>query len=126
MLTDGDISRIAQRIADRYGPLAIGTFGSYAIGAAKPHSDLDLFVIKETSESPSARRRAVCRLLVDVLHPIDLHVFTPAEFEETVNEELSFTWVIVRQAKIYYWNDRAAQVTPSLLPRVTGGDRDPF
>ncbi|MEP6862941.1 MAG: nucleotidyltransferase domain-containing protein [Deltaproteobacteria bacterium] len=118
MLSDGDISRIAHRIAVGYGPLVVGTFGSYAIGTPKPRSDLDLFVIKNTPERPGVRRKTIARLLFGVLHPIDAHVFTPAEFEDTVDEHLSFTWVIARQARIYHWGDGADRAVPSLAPRV--------
>jgi predicted nucleotidyltransferase len=118
MLSEGDIARIARRIADGYGPLVVGTFGSYAIGTPKPRSDLDLFVIKATPVQPLARRNAIRRLLFGVLHPIDAHVFTPEEFEDTVGEVLSFTWVIARQARIYVWRDGAARATPSLIPRA--------
>ncbi len=69
------------------GPIVVGTFGSYAVTLARQKSDLDLFVIKSTIEPSSARRRAVQRLLFNVLHPLDVHVFTPEQFEETVNEE---------------------------------------
>ncbi|HEY4239642.1 MAG TPA: nucleotidyltransferase domain-containing protein [Kofleriaceae bacterium] len=114
MLTEGDITRIATRIATGYAPLVVGTFGSYALGTPKPTSDLDVFVIKDTRESPAARRNAVMRLLFGVLHKVDVHVFTPAEFESTVDERLSFAWVIVRQARIYCWHDKAGCATPSL------------
>jgi predicted nucleotidyltransferase len=113
MLTDNDIVRISRRIVDGYGPLAVGTFGSYAVGAARERSDLDLFVIKDTPLPRNARARAVHRLLHGVLHPLDIHVFTPAEFEETVYENLSFAWVILRQARVYYWSDEATKVLPS-------------
>ena len=46
MLSENDITRIAGRIASHYAPLVVGIFGSYAIGAARASSDLDLFVIK--------------------------------------------------------------------------------
>jgi predicted nucleotidyltransferase len=117
MLTEGDIQRIVGRVAAGYGPLVAGTFGSYAVGLARPSSDLDLFVIKSTRESSSSRRRAVKRLLFDVLHPLDIHVFTPEEFEETVTEELSFTWIIARQARVYHWAVGADRLVPSLAPR---------
>jgi predicted nucleotidyltransferase len=125
MLTERDIARISQRIAAVFAPLAVGTFGSYATGLAGDRSDLDLFVIKDGRDRPDARTRAVRRLLFDVLHPVDVHVFTPEEFEETVYEELSFTWVIARQARLYYWTDEARRRVPSLcvwaqLPRGGG------
>jgi predicted nucleotidyltransferase len=118
MLTENDIARISRLIVKAYAPLAVGTFGSYAVGCARDRSDLDLFVIKETPESPAARVRAVKRLLFGVFHPLDVHVFTPDEFEDTVFEELSFTWVIARQARLYHWTEEARRLVPSLLPRA--------
>src|SRR5262245_51157138 len=116
MLSENDIHRIALRIAKDYDPLALGTFGSYAIGSARAQSDLDLFVIKERTPAPSSERaRAVRRLLFGVMHPVDIHVFTPEEFEETASEELSFTWVIARQARLYYWKPETRMLVPSLF-----------
>jgi predicted nucleotidyltransferase len=121
MLSDDDIARFARRIVDGCRPLAVGTFGSYAIGRAREKSDLDLFVILRTPEQPPARRRAVRRLLFGVLHPIDPHIFTPEEFEATAYEELSFTWVIARQARLYHFQAEAGALVPSLVPRLAAG-----
>jgi len=118
MLSEGDIQRIVLRIVVGYGPIAVGTFGSYAAGYARDCSDLDIFVINRTLEQPSARRRSVQRLLFGVLHPLDVHVFEPEEFEATANEELSFTWVIARQARVYYARREAATAVPSLAQRI--------
>ena len=63
--------------------------------------------------------RAVHRLLFHVLHPLDVHVFTPAEFEESVYEYQSFTWFIARQACLYHWDGEAEQAIPSLVPQAT-------
>ena len=112
MLTENDIARIARRIVETCAPLAVGTFGSYAIGSAHGRSDLDLFVIKKAQETHSAR--TIKRQLFGVVHPLDVHVFTPEEFEDTVYEELSFTWVIARQARLYYWDEEARNLVPSL------------
>ncbi len=118
MLTDNDIARITLRIVQNVSPLAVRAFGSYGIGTAHEGSDLDLFVIRETRESRKARARAVRRLLFGVLNPLDVHVFTPAEFEEATYEFQSFPWVIALQARIFYWTEEAALVVPSVLPRV--------
>jgi predicted nucleotidyltransferase len=65
MLSDGDITRIGQRIVRGYGPLVVGVFGSYAIGKAHEGSDLDVFVVKRTPEPRPARRHAVlCHLAI--------------------------------------------------------------
>src|SRR5262245_60733928 len=102
MLTDADIVRIGRCIVEGYGPLVVGIFGSYSMGTAHEKSDLDVFVIKRTSEHASARKRAVLRSLIGVLHPLDIHVFTPEEFAEEAPKELSFAWIIVRQARILH------------------------
>jgi hypothetical protein len=54
-------------------------------------------VIKETPENPAVRSRAVQRLLLGIFHPLDVHVFTPEEFEDAAYEELSFVRDIIRQ-----------------------------
>jgi predicted nucleotidyltransferase len=116
MMSEGDIQRIVSRIVAGDNPIAVGTFGSYAIGRAHEGSDLDLFVIQCTAQPPSARRRRVMRHLFGVLHPMDPHVFTPEEFEAGAREEQSFIWIIIRQARLYHWNQEAARLVPSLLP----------
>ncbi len=115
MLSEADIKRIAAHIAHSCAPLAVGTFGSYAVGSQRASSDLDLFVIRDTVESPGARKRAIRSLLFGVVHPIDIHVFTPKEFEETAYEYLSFTWVIVHQARLYHVTEDAKTRVPSLF-----------
>jgi predicted nucleotidyltransferase len=114
MLTEADIERIAAALARSGDHLAVGTFGSHAVGAASARSDLDLFVITDTREPPAARRRTMRRALFEVMHPLDIHVFTPEEFEAEAYEYLSFAWVIVRQARLYHWSEAAAARVPSL------------
>ena len=116
MLTERDIRSLAGRIADAYQPLAVGTFGSYATGAATGRSDLDIFVISRNHGAPPENGRVVRRLLFDVLHPLDVHVFTAAEFEDSAHEYQSFAWVIARQARLYHWGGGAPEMLPSLMP----------
>lgn len=118
MLTDNDIAQISRRIVVGCAPLAVGTFGSYGVGDPRPGSDLDVFVISKNGGDLGARVLAVRRLLFGVLHPVDVFVFTPEEFEESVYEEQSFTWVIVNQARLHHWNEEAGRLVPSLLPKA--------
>jgi predicted nucleotidyltransferase len=115
MLTENDVVRITGRIARHSAPLVVGVFGSYATGAARDRSDLDLFVIKHRAGQQDARRQAIRRLLFVVLHPVDVQVFTPEEFESTVYERLSFAWVIAGQARLYHWTEEATSLVPSLF-----------
>jgi predicted nucleotidyltransferase len=118
VLSENDVARIALRIKERDRTLAIGIFGSYAVGRAGAGSDLDLFVIKDSAQRPDERRLAIRRLLFSVLHPLDIHVFTPDEFENTAHESLSFAWVIARQARLYHWTEEARQRVPSLFAQA--------
>jgi predicted nucleotidyltransferase len=118
MLSEHDISLIAERVVDAYRPLAVGIFGSYAVGSPTHQSDLDLFVITKHHGGKAADAHAVRRLLYHVLHPLDVHVFTPDEFEDSAYDYQSFTWIIARQARLYHWDDEAEHAIPSLLPRV--------
>lgn len=114
MLSERDIQHIVSRIVAGCRPIAAGTFGSYAVGLARENSDLDLFVIQRTTLPKPARRQAVSRHLFGVMHPLDIHVFTPEEFEADAGEALSFTWIIARQAHLYYWTAEAALQVPTL------------
>ena len=117
MLSERDIERITSRIAREYAPLVVGLFGSYAIGTPREDSDLDIFVIMQSAHPPPGGARAVRRMLFGVLHPLDIHVFTPEEFEEEAYETLSFAWVIARQARVYHAAEEAKRLVPSLFER---------
>jgi predicted nucleotidyltransferase len=119
MLTEDDILKISGRIVQGYAPLAVGIFGSYAVGTAGAQSDLDIFVIALAPGDVDTRVRAVKRLLFGVLHPLDIFVFTPREFEERAYEEQSFTWMIVQQARLHHWTEEARRLVPSLFTRVS-------
>jgi predicted nucleotidyltransferase len=120
VLTEADIERIARRVAAACQPVAAGIFGSYATGRATARSDLDLLVIRSPGAAVRVDAYAVRRLLFDVLHPLDVQVFSPAEFEDSARNYQSFTWVIARQARLYHWSPDADALVPSLASRVRG------
>jgi predicted nucleotidyltransferase len=115
MFTDNDLTRMATRVGRAIGPVAVGTFGSYAMGTAKDTSDVDLFVIHERANEPRFSGHLVRRHLTGVLWPLDIHVFEPNDFERQALEHHSFEWIIVRQAKLYYWRHDAPRIVPSLF-----------
>lgn len=126
MLSEADIQRIVSRIVQGCQPIAAGTFGSYAVGLAREDSDLDLFVILRTPLAKSARRRSICRHLFGVMHPLDVHVFTPEEFEADAREELSFAWIIAKQARVYYWTAEAVVQVPALRVAAKSNSTSPL
>jgi predicted nucleotidyltransferase len=115
MLTEIDLERIAARLAQRLSPVAFGTFGSYATGLAREESDVDLFVIRDDAGRASLRGREVRRHLPGILFRLDIHVFTPRDYERRALEYMSFEWIIARQAKLYHWRSDAPRLVPSLF-----------
>ena len=54
---------LVKRLVSEYAPQKIILFGSYAFGRPNQDSDIDLFIIKETSEKLPQRMDRVRRLL---------------------------------------------------------------
>ncbi|MBI4504404.1 MAG: nucleotidyltransferase domain-containing protein [Chloroflexi bacterium] len=77
------LDEIVRRIVAAYAPQKILLFGSHAYGQPDEDSDIDLLIIKETSEPFLARIAAVRRAIGSVGVPLDVFVLTPDEFEET-------------------------------------------
>ena len=76
-----EIKNITNKIAEKYQPEKIILFGSYVWGDPNPDSDIDLFIIKKTMESPHKRRVEVSRIIQDREFPVDILVYTPKEVE---------------------------------------------
>ncbi len=70
-----------------YKPERIILFGSYASGKPTRNSDVDLVVIKKTTE-PFLERQKQAHLLLRTTTPVDIFIFTPDEFEKAKNNNL--------------------------------------
>ncbi len=75
------IEKMAARIAQEYRPEQIVLYGSQATGKARPDSDIDLFIVKQTSENPFSRKLLVSDLVNDLNknNSIQPLVLTPEE-----------------------------------------------
>jgi len=91
-----------QRIAQALQPEKIILFGSYAYGTPTPDSDVDLFVVMETSASGAERSWAVSRLLIPRPFPVDILVRTPQEIEQALEKGDFFIKEIVTQGEVLY------------------------
>ena len=80
--------RISDQIVRAYQPERVILFGSLSNGNTDP-ADIDLLVIKETSENKIKRAQELYRKL-DWSFPLDLIVRTPTEMDEGVNKGLPF------------------------------------
>jgi len=98
------LSRLVQRIASGYRPERIILFGSYAYGQPTEDSDIDLLIIKETTERPIDRRLAVRRMAYDPQRRMafSLLVLTPAELSRRLQMGDAFIKEIIARGQVLY------------------------
>lgn len=92
------------RLVAHYAPQKIILFGSYAHGEPDEDSDIDLLIIKETSERFLDRMTTVRRLTQGTHRfiPFDPIVLTPSELEERLRIGDQFIAGIVEKGKLLY------------------------
>ena len=85
------LSDIVHRLRDAFEPLAIYLYGSCARGERQPGSDVDLLVVVRDSQMSFFERGALAyRVLRDVPLPLDVQVYTQAEFDRRAALPVSF------------------------------------
>ena len=99
---DNLIDDIVRRILETAQLEKIILFGSRARGDARPNSDFDLLVIKESSE-PGYRRDAPLYVALAGLNvPVDVMVYTPEEVTDWSAVPQAFITTAVREGKVLY------------------------
>ncbi|MBM2817044.1 MAG: nucleotidyltransferase protein [Ignavibacteria bacterium] len=102
MIETAKINEVVSRIAKSFNPEKIILFGSYAQGTPNKGSDLDLIIIQDT-DLPSHKRGLDIRLsLIGTRIPIDILVYTKAEFELEKDKKFSFLNSVINTSKILY------------------------
>ena len=89
------------KIKTNYQPEKIILFGSAAAGELKEGSDIDLFILKETSKRKLDRIDEVLEFLAPEI-PIELHIYTPTEVAERVRLGDFFVKEILAKGKVLY------------------------
>ena len=95
---------IVEHIVADYQPEKIILFGSYAYGQPHADSDIDLLIIKNTSERPIDRRLAIRRMVYDPHRriPFSPLVLTPLEVEERLESGDDFLDEILQRGRKLY------------------------
>jgi predicted nucleotidyltransferase len=107
MISKETISAIANKIAECFNPEKIILFGSYAWGKPDVDSDLDLFIVMESSERPMKRAASLRSILKDRYVPMDILVRTPDELKHRLDIGDPFIKKIVRDGQVIYARDSA-------------------
>ena len=103
-LAQQTLQHIVRRLVESYQPQRIILFGSLAYGEPDQDSDIDLLVVKDTTESPLERRVRVRQLVTDPQRriPFSPLVLTPAELEQRLALGDAFYQEIVRRGRVLY------------------------
>ncbi len=96
------IDDAVKRIVERFHPVKIILFGSYARGAEGPDSDVDLLVVMNVKDSKRRQAVQIDLALSDRSFPLDLIVVTPEEFEKYRDIVGHILYPAVREGKVLY------------------------
>lgn len=108
MVASFEVKKHIQDILDKllagYAPQKVILFGSYAFGEPRPDSDIDLLIIKQTSDRFIDRWVAVRRILSDPKRriPLETLVFTPQEIEKRLAIGDQFIAEILERGEVLY------------------------
>ena len=96
------IEEMVQRIVERFHPVKIILFGSYARGVAGCDSDVDLLVVMPVAGSKRRQATEIDMALSDRWLPLDLIVVTPEEFTAYKDVVGHILYPAVREGKVLY------------------------
>ncbi len=107
MITRETITDIVRKIAEYFNPEKIIVFGSYAWGKPDKDSDLDLFIVMNSTERPIKRATSIRHILKDRYVPMDIIVRTPEEVRHRVEIGDPFIRKILRDGQVCYARNRS-------------------
>ncbi|MDP8237794.1 MAG: nucleotidyltransferase domain-containing protein [Candidatus Hatepunaea meridiana] len=95
---------ITDKLRKDYHPEKIILYGSYAYGEPTEHSDIDLFIIKDTDKDWLDRFVEVKRLVYnrDRYIPISPLVYTPEEVKDRLEWGDAFIKEILKKGEVLY------------------------
>ncbi len=102
-ILDRVLPEVVQRLRDALQPVTIYLFGSCASGRIGPDSDLDLLVVVRESDLSFFERGALAyRALRGLGVPVDVQVYTHAEFQSRADLPVSFERTVRRKGRVLY------------------------
>jgi uncharacterized protein len=99
-----EIANILGRLIAEYAPQRVILFGSYAYGNPQSDSDIDLLIIKETSDRFIDRWVTVRRILSDAKRslPLDTLILTPQEVAHRLAIGDQFVAEVLERGEVLY------------------------
>jgi len=99
---DDLVRDIVRRIVETAQPEKVILFGSQARGDARPNSDFDVLVIKQSDEPRHRRSVPLYVALADLPVEVEVMVYTPEEVEEWSEVPQAFVTTAVREGTTIY------------------------
>jgi predicted nucleotidyltransferase len=100
-LLEAELCRYVAILREQYNPQAIWVFGSMATGTVHEWSDIDLVIVKETTQRFLERTKEVLQLLRPKV-ALDVLVYTPDEFKQLCQERAFIRDEIVNKGRLLY------------------------
>lgn len=96
--------QIVRRLRTNYAPQKVILFGSYAQDNPQPDSDIDLLIIKDTSERFIDRWVTVRQILSDPTRKVAIETFvlTPQEISDRIARGDQFVAEILQKGRVLY------------------------
>jgi predicted nucleotidyltransferase len=103
MVSEAQIQQLVREIVEGYQPEKIYLFGSYANGIANEDSDIDLFIVKNTSARKKDRVEQVLHSLKNYPSTgVDFIIYTPQEVELTKNYITNIAQEAIKTGRLMY------------------------
>ena len=97
------VAEAVKRLAAEFSPVAIYHFGSSVPGASAEPNDIDLLVVVERSgEGLLDRSARALSLMFGLGVPVDVQVYTRAEFEEWAQRPHSLERLVSERGRVVY------------------------
>src|SRR5437588_4205504 len=101
MVSNEEIQKFCQQIAQDFHPDKIILFGSYASGGASEFSDVDLLIVMPFDGSPLQQAAKIITRLNPPM-AVDLIIQTPGQVAERLAQHDGFMREIVERGKVAY------------------------
>ncbi len=98
-----ELDNIVKTIVDGYKPQKIYLFGSMLDEIAAKSNDIDLLIIiKKTDDAFYKRPLHIHKLFNPYLYKLDIHVYTPEEFELSKNLINTIPYIVYKKGRLLY------------------------
>ena len=102
MVTKDQIRKAVNLLVEKYHPIKIILFGSYALGTPTNDSDVDLFIIKEDVPPIGRERIREIRRNFKLNFACDIFVYKPEELKERIKLKDPFIQAVLKTGQVLY------------------------